>query len=57
MLKRMISKSRTKKEMKETYLDLCSVAVNVGIGHSSFLQSSKRAVLGPPFFVFIVAIT
>ena len=54
---RTISKFRTNKEMKETYLDLCSVALNVGIGHSSFLQSSKRVVLGPPFFVFIVTIT
>lgn len=44
-------------EMKERCLDLCSVALILGIGHSSFLQSSKRVVLGPPFFVFTVTIT
>ena len=41
----------------EANLDLCSVGVNVGIGHCSRLHMSKRVVLGPPLLKLIDLIT
>jgi len=40
-----------------TDFDFCSVVSNLGIGHRSFLHSSKRDDRGPPFFMLTVTRT